>query len=101
MTEIELNKTIAKLLFENPVQEKAASTAAFWIIGWPCTDTYLCPTYGTCCVISCLCHTMNNKDSVDLLFYATNMFAYPKGYFLGDEYREGIISKTGRVFSFG
>lgn len=39
---------------------------------------------------------MNNKDSVDLLFYATNMFAYPKGYFSEHTAEELRVSEAVR-----
>lgn len=39
---------------------------------------------------------MNNKDSVDLLLYATNMFAYPKGYFSEHTAEELRVSEAVR-----
>lgn len=39
---------------------------------------------------------MNNKDSVDLLFYATNMFAFPKGYFSEHTAEELRVSEAVR-----
>jgi len=39
---------------------------------------------------------MNNKDSADILRYATNMFAFPKGYFSEHTAEELRVSEAVR-----
>ena len=40
---------------------------------------------------------MNNKDSADILRYATNMFAFPKGYFSDHTAEELRVSEAVRI----